>query len=94
MTSEPGPERADAAEPALPDDIRALTFEAALKELEEIVSKLEAGEVSLEDSIDMYTRGSLLKRHCEDKLAAAEAKIEKLTLDENGRVRRESSETQ
>ncbi len=94
MTSEPGPERTDAAEPALPDDIRALTFEAALKELEEIVSKLEAGEVSLEDSIDMYTRGSLLKRHCEDKLAAAEAKIEKLTLDENGRVRRESSETQ
>lgn len=94
MTSEPGPEQAHADAPALPDDIRKLTFEAALKELEDIVAKLEAGEVSLEDSIDIYTRGSLLKRHCEDKLAAAEAKIEKLTLDDTGRVRRESSETQ
>lgn len=92
MTSEPGSENAGAAGPELPDDIRKLTFEDALKELESIVAKLEAGEVSLEDSIEMYTRGSLLKRHCENKLAAAEARIETLTLDNSGQVRRESFE--
>lgn len=70
---------------AIPDDIKKMTFEQALKALEEIVGKLESGDISLEDSIEVYTRGTYLKRHCEDKLKSAQAKIEKITLDEDGK---------
>ncbi|MCH7630694.1 MAG: exodeoxyribonuclease VII small subunit, partial [Proteobacteria bacterium] len=45
----------------IPDGIRKLTFEEALKALEEIVSKLESGDASLEESIEVYTRGTWLK---------------------------------
>jgi exodeoxyribonuclease VII small subunit len=55
-----------------------LSFEAALKELEEIVTKLEQGEVDLEESIQFYERGQLLKAHCEAKLKAAEGRLEKI----------------
>ena len=68
----------------IPEDVKKLTFEEALKALEEIVSKLESGDISLEDSIEVYTRGTHLKRHCEEKLKVAQAKIEKITLDEDG----------
>lgn len=64
----------------LPDDIVALSFEAALSELESVVQKLESGQVSLEDSIDMYTRGTQLKQHCELRLADAQARIEKVVV--------------
>lgn len=74
-----------AAENKIPDDIRKMSFEEALKALEEIVSKLESGDISLEDSIEVYTRGTYLKRHCEEKLKAAQAKIEKITLDQSGK---------
>jgi exodeoxyribonuclease VII small subunit len=66
------------------DDIKKMTFEAAMAELEEVVRKLENGSVSLEDSIEFYTRGEALKKHCEAKLAEAEAKIEKITLAKDG----------
>jgi len=69
------------------DDLASLTFEDALSALDEIVAKLEAGDVSLEASIEMYTRGTLLKQHCEDKLKSAQAKIEKITLNEAGDVK-------
>ena len=72
-------------EPAMPEDIAALSFEAALAELETIVQKLESGSVDLEKSIDMYARGSLLKAHCETKLKAAEARVEKLVISPDGR---------
>ncbi len=68
----------------VPDDIAAMSFEEALAALEQIVSKLEAGEVSLEDSIEIYTRGSFLKHHCEQKLQSAKARIEKITLPDTG----------
>ena len=71
-------------EEKIPDDIQKLTFEKALGALEEIVNRLEAGDISLDDSIATYTRGTYLKRHCEDKLKAAQAKIEKITLNEDG----------
>src|ERR1700755_703101 len=61
-----------------------LSFEAALKELEGIVSRLEQGEVDLEDSIALYERGQALKSHCEAKLKAAEGRLEKLVLGANG----------
>jgi exodeoxyribonuclease VII small subunit len=53
-----------------------LSFEAALKELEQIVSRLEQGEVDLEDSIVLYERGQAVKAHCEKKLKAAESRLE------------------
>ena len=71
----------------IPEDIQNLSFEAALKALEEIVTRLESGDISLEDSIETYTRGTFLKRHCEDKLKAAPAKIEQITFDEKGEVK-------
>lgn len=71
----------------IPEDIQNLSFEAALKALEEIVTRLESGDIGLEDSIETYTRGTFLKRHCEEKLKAAQAKIEQITLDEKGEVK-------
>lgn len=64
--------------------IPELSFEEALKELEAVVSSLESGTVDLEKSIDIYERGALLKKHCEGKLAQAQARIEQITLAENG----------
>lgn len=64
----------------IPDDIQAMSFEAALGELETIVQKLEGGQVPLEESIDIYSRGTALKRHCEEKLAAAQARVDKVVV--------------
>jgi exodeoxyribonuclease VII small subunit len=59
-------------------NVSTLTFEAALKELEGIVARLEQGQVELEDSITLYERGQALKAHCESKLRAAEGRLESL----------------
>jgi exodeoxyribonuclease VII small subunit len=69
---------------AKPADIDTLSFEGALKELEGIVSRLEQGEVDLEDSIALYERGQALKAHCEKKLKAAEGRLEKIVLGAGG----------
>lgn len=61
-------------------DIKDMTFERALKELETIVGRLERGDVELEESIAIYERGEALKDHCDRLLKQAEAKVEKLTL--------------
>lgn len=65
------------AENGLPD-VQGLSFEAALKQLEEIVTKLERGDVPLEESIAIYERGEALKKHCEALLARAEERVEKI----------------
>ena len=65
-------------------DIREMTFERALKELEHIVGRLERGDVELEESISIYERGEALKDHCDRLLKQAEAKVEKLTLGPGG----------
>lgn len=65
-------------------DIALLSFEEAMAALENVVAKLESGNAPLEQSIALYTRGTTLKAHCEAKLRDAQAKIEKITLDENG----------
>jgi exodeoxyribonuclease VII small subunit len=62
-----------------------MSFEAALKELELIVDRLEKGTVELEESIAIYARGEALKRHCSDLLKNAERRIEKITLGADGR---------
>ena len=64
------------------DSIKELKFEAALEELEKIVSKLDSGDLSLEDSIEAYEVGTELKAHCEKQLKAAELKILKVTNKE------------
>ncbi len=65
-------------------DIATLPFEKALAELEQIVKALEGGSVPLEDSITMYARGEALKQHCDRLLRVAEAKIDKIRLDQDG----------
>jgi exodeoxyribonuclease VII small subunit len=75
-----------ARENALPGEIAALSFEDALKELETIVQQLERGQVKLDDAISAYERGTLLKRHCENKLQEAKMKVEKIVLSPNGAV--------
>ncbi len=72
------------AKPSNNEDIQAMTFEQALKELEQIVGKLERGDVELEPSIALYERGEALKAHCEQLLRRIEAKVEKITLDAQG----------
>ncbi len=75
------PERSD-----VPTDIAKLSFEDALKELEEIVRALESGKGKLDEAIKSYERGVALKRHCERKLAEAQSRIEKITLAQDGGI--------
>ena len=65
-------------------DVKSMSFEDALRELEQVVGKLERGEVPLDDSIALYERGAALKKRCETKLKEAEEKVAKLTLDGDG----------
>ena len=65
-------------------DIAGLPFEKALAELEQIVTRLESDKVDLEQSIAIYERGEALKKHCEQLLKDAEARIEKITLKPDG----------
>lgn len=68
------------------EDIKNLSFEEALQELETIIRKMENGEVKLSDSVSLYERGIALKNHCEEVLKSAKLKIEKIQLKpmENG----------
>ncbi len=68
----------------IPKDVAAMSFEDAMAELETIVDRLEAGDVALDDSIALYGRGAALKAHCEAKLKAAEARIEKVVRGADG----------
>jgi exodeoxyribonuclease VII small subunit len=63
-------------------DVGTLSFETALKQLEEIVTKLERGDVPLEESIAIYERGEALKKRCETLLAEAEERVEKIRARE------------
>ena len=67
-----------------PDAIASLSFEAALKRLEEIVRRLEGGEASLDESIELYGEGDRLRQQCEARLQAAQARIEKIQLGRDG----------
>ena len=71
-------------EQAAPADVRQMSFEDALAELKQIVERLEKGEGKLDEAIQAYERGAHLKRHCEQKLKEAEAKIEKVRVSGGG----------
>ena len=68
-------------EPAVED----LSFEDALKELERIVGHLESGDATLDESIALYERGDRLRARCAERLDAAQARIEAIRLDAEGR---------
>ena len=70
-------------------DIKTMSFEQALEELEAIVRQLEAGRAKLDDAIGCYERGAALRRHCEAKLNEAKAKVERIALAADGTVRTE-----
>ena len=65
--------------------IEDMTFETALAELEQIVDRLERGDVPLAESVSIYERGESLKQHCERLLKEAEMRVEKIRLGGNGR---------
>ncbi len=67
-----------------PDDVTTLSFEDALKRLEEIARKLESGEAALDDAIRLYEEGDRLKQQCEARLKAAQAKIEQIQIGVGG----------
>jgi exodeoxyribonuclease VII small subunit len=67
------------------DSIGSMSFEQALKALEEVVRRLEGGEVPLDESIDLYERGELLRKHCQARLDAAQARIEKIVAGPDGK---------
>ena len=60
--------------------VEEMTFEDAIRELEQVVGKLERGDVALDDSIALYERGAALKKRCEKKLSEAEEKVAKITV--------------
>ncbi|MFT6076930.1 MAG: exodeoxyribonuclease VII small subunit [Rickettsiales bacterium] len=64
----------------LKNDFEKLDFETALRQLEEIVEKLGSGKTNLEEMVELYEQGTLLKNHCNEKLSDAKMKVEKLMI--------------
>ena len=69
---------------AMDQPVDTLSFEAALKELERIVGRLESGDTPLDEAIALYERGSALRQHCAARLDAAQARIESIRLGADG----------
>lgn len=67
-------------------DLSQMSFEQALKALEDVVRRLETGEVALEESIDLYERGETLRKLCQARLDAAQARIEKIVAGPDGKA--------
>lgn len=80
------------AENKIPTDIKKLSFEAALSELDKIVRELETGRGALDDAINAYARGAHLKSHCESKLKDAQARIDKIVVGAEGAVSAEPAD--
>ncbi|HZU89273.1 MAG TPA: exodeoxyribonuclease VII small subunit [Stellaceae bacterium] len=75
----------------VPADIAAMSFEDALSELEQIVRKLEGGQVKLDEAIVSYERGAQLKRHCEQKLNEAQQRVDRIVIGPDGAVTAETA---
>ncbi len=82
------------AESNIPADIRKMSFEQSLEELKQIVERLEQGQGELDQAIEAYQRGALLKQHCEAKLRDAEQKIAKISLGPDGGVSAEDMDVE
>ena len=70
----------------IPPDIAAMNFEDALAELEQIVRRLEGGQVKLDEAIISYERGAQLKRHCERKLNEAQQRVDRIVIGPEGAI--------
>jgi exodeoxyribonuclease VII small subunit len=66
-------------------DVNTMPFERAIEELESIVKRLEDGKVPLEESVAIYERGEVLKQRCEELLAQAETRVNKIVRDSSGK---------
>ncbi len=73
-------------DPGVPPDIAAMSFEDALAELEQIVRRLEGGQVKLDEAILSYERGAQLKQHCERKLNEAQQRVDRIVIGSDGAV--------
>ena len=73
-------------ETGVPPDIAAMSFEDALAELEQIVRRLEGGQVQLDEAILSYERGAQLKQHCERKLNEAQQRVDRIVIGSDGAV--------
>jgi exodeoxyribonuclease VII small subunit len=73
-------------DPGVPPDIAAMSFEEALAELEQIVRRLEGGQIKLDEAIQSYERGAQLKRHCETKLNEAQQRVDRIVIGPEGVV--------
>jgi exodeoxyribonuclease VII small subunit len=67
-------------------DVDTMSFEDALTELEQIVRRLEAGQVKLDEAIRCYERGARLKRHCESKLDEAQQRVDRIVVGADGAI--------
>ena len=67
------------------NDVGKLTFEQAIKQLTEIVGKIEQGKIPLQDSIEQYEKGMALIKHCKGILEKAEKRIEKISKEEDSK---------
>jgi exodeoxyribonuclease VII small subunit len=67
------------------ENIAAMNFEDALRALEDVVRRLEGGEVPLDESLTLYERGEALRKHCQARLDAAQARIEKIVAGGDGK---------
>ncbi len=67
-------------------EIAAMGFEEALVELEQIVRRLEGGQVKLDEAILSYERGAQLKQHCERKLNEAQQRVERIVIGPDGAI--------
>ena len=74
------------ADTIIPADIAAMSFEDALAELEQIVRRLEAGQVKLDEAIVCYERGAQLKQHCERKLNEAQQRVDRIVVGPDGAI--------
>ena len=73
-------------DPGVLPDIAAMSFEDALAELEQIVRRLEGGQVKLDEAILSYERGAQLKQHCERKLNEAQQRVDRIVIGSDGTV--------
>ena len=76
------------------DSIEKLNFEQAIKELTNIVGKIEQGQIPLQDSLEQYEKGMALIKHCRQILQKAEKRIEKISEAENTKKKKSDPETQ
>jgi len=67
-------------------DVRKLSFEEALEELETIVRELESGKTKLDTAIEAYERGAALQAHCDAKLREAQTKIDRISREADGTI--------